>query len=755
MLTGFLLRPLRAWSGAMSKDSSDLFGALLEPPAVRRTVPVLVPMPAPRPYSYAVPEGIAVEPGSVVQVPLGPRQVIGVVWDSGDEGEVDPKKLRPISHVFDCPPLSREMRNFVNWVAAYTLSPPGLVARMALRAPNAFEPEPMVEGLRFVGGEPERMTPARARVLEVASDGFSWTRSGLAHAAGVSSSVIDGLTAQGIFETVFLPPPPVVARPDPEFISSRLEGLQREAADELLASVREKDFSVSLIDGVTGSGKTEVYFEAIAETLRQGKQVLILLPEIALTASFLERFQDRFGAKPAEWHSDLPPRMRERVWRQAVTGEVRVVAGARSALFLPFEDLGLIIVDEEHDPAYKQEDRIYYNARDMAVVRGRIGNFPVVLVSATPSVESQVNGQSGRYTTIHLPTRFGDAALPDLHLVDMRRHPPERGGFLSPVLIRAIAKTIERGEQALLFLNRRGYAPLTLCRVCGHRFQCPQCSSWLVEHRFRGQIQCHQCGYAERTPEACPECGTLDHLVACGPGVERIAEEVERHFPEARTIVLSSDIMGGVKRLRLELEAIAKGEASIVIGTQLVAKGHNFPLMTLVGIVDADLGLANGDPRAAERTFQLLSQVTGRAGRTGLKSHGLLQTYQPQHPVMQAIVSGDAGAFYEREILERERAVLPPFGRLASIIVSADTRHDAETHARGMRQAAPQVQGISVLGPAEAPLALVRGRHRFRLLVHGRRNSDIQGFLRAMLTQGPKERGSIHVQLDVDPQSFL
>jgi primosomal protein N' (replication factor Y) len=613
----------------------------------------------------------------------------------------------------------------------------------------------MVEGLRFVGGEPERLTPARTRVMATAADGAAWTRGGLANAAGVSVSVVDGLIAQGIFETVFLPPPPIVARPDPAFTTPRLEGPQRAAAEELLGAVEAGGFSVSLIDGVTGSGKTEVYFEAIAETLRRGKQVLILLPEIALTASFLERFQSRFGAKPAEWHSDLAPRMREKVWRQAVTGEVRVVAGARSALFLPFEDLGLIIVDEEHDPAYKQEDRVFYNARDMAVVRGRIADFPVVLVSATPSVESRVNGQSGRYSTIHMPTRYGEAALPDLHLIDMRRHAPQRGGFLSPVLLRAVGKTVERGQQALLFLNRRGYAPLTLCRVCGHRFQCPQCSSWLVEHRFRHQLQCHQCGHSERTPEACPECGTLDHLVACGPGVERIAEEVEQHFPEARTIVLSSDLMGGVKRLRLELEAIEKGEADIVIGTQLVAKGHNFPLMTLVGIVDADLGLANGDPRAAERTFQMLSQVTGRAGRTGLKSHGLLQTYQPQHPVMQAIVSGDAGAFYEREIVEREKAVLPPFGRLASIIVSAETRQDAETHARGMRNAAPQVPGIAVLGPAEAPLALVRGRHRFRLLVHGKRSSDMQGFLRAMLAGGPKERGSVHVQLDIDPQSFL
>ncbi|TBN19928.1 primosomal protein N' [Agrobacterium cavarae] len=747
----------------MADDSTDLFGALFGPasgsvkpgnsgPTI--AVPVLVPMPAPGPYSYGVPEDMVVEPGSIVQVPLGPRQVIGVVWDKNDGPPVDPKKLRPITKTFDCPPLREEMRRFIDWVASYTLSPPGLVAKMALRAPAAFDPEPMVEGLRLTEARPERLTPARERVIELAGEGHGWTRSGLAHAAGVSTSVVEGLAKQGVFETVFLPAPPVVAEPDPEYSPARLEGPQRQAAAEILEDVRKGGFAVSLIDGVTGSGKTEVYFEAVAETLRQGKQVLILLPEIALTAAFLDRFQDRFGSRPAEWHSDVSPRMRERVWRQAVTGEVRVVAGARSALFLPFDNLGLIIVDEEHDPAYKQEDRVFYNARDMAVVRARIGDFPIVLVSATPSVESQVNGNSGRYNTIHLHTRFGDAAMPDLHLVDMRRHPPERGGFLSPVLLRGIAKTIEKGEQALLFLNRRGYAPLTLCRVCGHRFQCPQCSSWLVEHRFRSQLQCHQCGYSEPTPDHCPECGTFDHLAACGPGVERIAEEVEKHFPEARTIVLSSDLMG-VKRLRLELEAIVKGEADIVIGTQLVAKGHNFPLMTLVGIVDADLGLANGDPRAAERTFQLLSQVTGRAGRTGRKSHGLLQTYQPQHPVMQAIVSGDAEAFYDREIIEREKAMLPPFGRLASIIVSADSRAEAETHARALRASAPQAPGIMLLGPAEAPLALIRGRHRFRLLVHGKRNSDMQSFLRAMIANGPKERGSIHVQTDIDPQSFL
>ena len=716
--------------------------------------PVLVPMPAERPYTYAVPTGMRVVPGSIVRVPLGPRQVAGIVWDAAVE-RVDAKKLRPIEHVFDCPPIDRAMRRFVDWIAQYTLSPPGMVARMLLRAPEAFDPEPWIEGLQRTMARPDRMTEARSRVLETAEGGLAWTRSGLAHAAGVSSAVIDGLRAQGVFETVRIPPRSVVASPDPAYARPTLMPDQEDAAAMLRAGVAARAFGVILLDGVTGSGKTEVYFEAVAAALDQGKQVLILLPEIALTHAFLERFQDRFGAKPAEWHSDLPPRMRERVWRQVAEGGVRVVAGARSALFLPFRELGLIVVDEEHDPAYKQEDRVFYNARDMAVVRGHIGGFPVVLASATPSVESRVNAQQGRYGRAVLSGRFAEASLPDLKTIDMRRAPPARGGFLSPLLLDQMRRALEKKEQSLLFLNRRGYAPLTLCRVCGHRFGCPVCSAWLVEHRFRGQLVCHHCGHNERRPDACPECGTLDHLVACGPGVERIAEEVVAHFPDARTIVLSSDLMGGVRRLRLELEAIANGEADIVIGTQLVAKGHNFPNMTLVGVVDADLGLANGDPRAAERTFQLLSQVTGRAGRTGKKSQGLLQTFQPDHPVMRAIVSGDAEAFYEREIAERERAALPPFGRLAGVIVSAATRAESEAHARGLRRAAPEASDLFVLGPAEAPLALIGGRHRFRLLIQGERRADMQGFIRAMLADGPKPRGSVRVQVDIDPQSFL
>ncbi|MCB1428721.1 MAG: primosomal protein N' [Nitratireductor sp.] len=720
----------------------------------QQTVSVLLPIPTGRPYTYAAPQGVELQPGDIVQVPLGPRLVAGVVWDDPADA-VDARKLRPVEQKFDCPPLNAEMRDFIKWVADYCIASPGMVLRMVLRTPAAFDPPAPMAGLRFSGIEPERMTGPREAVLELARSGMAWTKSGLAHAAGVSATVVDGLAKAGSFEAVDIAVPPVVAPPEPGHDSPVLSSGQQDAADALRECVTGGGFSATLLEGVTGSGKTEVYFEAVAAALEAGRQVLILLPEIALTPSFLERFEARFGSRPAEWHSELAARKREQVWRQAATGQVRVVAGARSALFLPFCEPGLIVVDEEHDPAYKQEDRVFYNARDMAVVRAHGAGIPVILASATPSLETQANAKSGKYRHVQLPGRYGDALLPDISVIDMRRDAPPAGRFISPRLAAAVGETLASGRQSLLFLNRRGYAPLTLCRVCGHRFECKNCSSWLVEHRFRQQLQCHHCGYNEPVPEACPNCGTLDHLAACGPGVERLAEEVSALFPDARIIVLSSDMLGSVSRLRLELEAIAKGEADIVIGTQLVAKGHNFPLMALVGVVDADLGLANGDPRAAERTFQLLSQVTGRAGRSGEASRGILQTYQPQHPVIQALAAGDSEAFYQRESDHRRLAGLPPFGKLASIIISAASRKEAEDHARQVRKLAPAGNGILVLGPAEAPMALIRGRYRFRLLVHGEKRSDMQAYLRAWLSAAPRERGSVRLQVDVDPQSFL
>ena len=719
---------------------------------------ILIPLALDTAYSYAVPAGLDLAAGDIVQVPLGPRETIGVVW--GLDERASGGNLRPVTGRVEAPPLSESLRKLVDWLARYTLAPKGSALAMALRLPDetARNEAPRI-GVRPSGKPPARQTVARGKVMAVAADGAVRGKSALAKEAGVSLSVVDGLIDDGALETVALMPEPVALPPDPDHPRVPLSEAQAEAAHALIANAAAPAETVTgetvLLEGVTGSGKTEVYFEAVAECVRQGRQALVLMPEIALTAQFLDRFAGRFGVRPATWHSGVGGKRRERLRAGVAAGEVSVVVGARSALFLPFRNLGLIVVDEEHETAYKQEDGVHYHARDMAVVRGRLEDCPVVLASATPSIESLVNAQSGRYRHVTLPGRFGGRSLPSITAIDMRLDKPERGRFLSPPMVAAVKATLAEGDQALLFLNRRGYAPLTLCRACGHRYQCRNCSTWLVEHRFRRALVCHQCGYAERKPEACTECGAFDHLTPCGPGVERIAEEVTELFPDKRIVVLSSDFPGGAERLRQELETVAAGECDIVIGTQLVAKGHNFPHLTLVGVLDADIGLTSGDPRAAERTFQLLQQVTGRAGRGERPGRALVQTYQPEHPVIAALLSGDADRFYEEEIWAREAAGLPPFGRLAALIVSGEEREKAEAHGQALARVADPPAGVTVLGPAEAPLALVRGRWRFRLLVKTERGIDVQSYLRDWLARGPKPRGNLKVAIDVDPQSFL
>ena len=739
-------------------------------PKLEAVADVLVPVAVDIAYSYRVPRGMALAPGDFVTVPLGTRETTGVVWGLRQSASGD--NLKAIAAKRDLPGLAAPLRQFIDWLARWTLAPRGMVLRMGVRAPDSAGPETIRIGVRLAGPPPERVTPARARVIAAAEGGLAFQKSALAEAAAVSTGVIDGLVDEGTLEPVALAQEPVALPPDAGFASLPLEPDQETAAAALRAAVESSAFSVTLLEGVTGSGKTEVYFEAVAEAIRAGRQALIMMPEIALTAQFLDRFAARFGVRPSEWHSGVAARKRARIWQGAASGEVRVVAGARSALFLPFRELGLIVVDEEHEAAYKQEDGVNYHARDMAVVRGRIEACAVVLASATPSIESRVNAQQGRYAHLRLEARFGGRTLPRIAAIDLRKEAAPRGKWISPRLCEAVRETLANKEQALLFLNRRGYAPLTLCQSCGHRFQCPNCTAWLVEHRFRRALVCHHCGHVERRPDACPECQSVDSLTACGPGVERLGEEIAELFPEARTLVLSSDFPGGTERLRRELEDIANGTFDIVVGTQLVAKGHNFPQLTLVGVIDADVGLSSGDPRAAERTFQLLQQVTGRAGRGERAGRGLVQTWQPEHPVMRALLSGDAERFYAEEIRSRERAGLPPFGRLAALIVSGNDRPSAEAHARALARAAHDMPAsdrwrmaavgsmsgadeIMVLGPAEAPIAVVRGRHRFRLLVKAPRSADLQGFLRAMIAAAPPERGGVRVTVDVDPQSFL
>ena len=721
-----------------------------------RVVDILVPVALDQAYSYRVPAGTELAPGDVVTVPLGAREALGVVW--ADNPNPNPRlhnRLKDVSGKLDVPPLKPELRQFVDWVSGYTLASRGMVLRMAMRMGEHLGPARERIGVRLAGPPPQRMTPARARLLRLLGDGLVRAKGEAAQEAGVSAGVVDGLIDEGTLETMVLPPEPLTRPPDPDFRKPDFSLGQLAAADALRTTVEQGGYTVTLLDGVTGSGKTEVYFEAVAENIRRKRQTLILMPEIALTAGFLDRFAERFGARPAEWHSQLQPRRRARTWGAVAANEVEVVVGARSALFLPYADLGLIVVDEEHDPAYKQEDGAHYHARDMAVVRGSIAKIPVVLASATPSVESEVNARRGRYRRIHLPERFGGAHLPQVEPIDMRREGPLRGRFISPRLADAVQISLERKEQALLFLNRRGYAPLTLCRACGFRLQCPNCDAWLVDHRFKRRLVCHHCGFNTPPPAECPKCHATESFAPVGPGVERLEQEAAELFPGARILVLSSDLVDSVERLRAELDDVAHGRFDLVIGTQLVAKGHHFPRLNLVGIVDADLGLGNGDPRAAERTFQLLHQVVGRAGREEGRGVGLLQTHQPEHPVIKALILGDREAFYSSEIELRERTGYPPFGRLASLVISANERHTAESYGRSLVSLSPKEEAVRVLGPAEAPIAVVRGRHRFRLLVKSPRDFNLSSYLRAWLAAAPKPKGSVQLEVDVDPQSFF
>ncbi|MFN0218391.1 MAG: primosomal protein N' [Hyphomicrobium sp.] len=724
-----------------------------------QTLPVLMPVALSQTYDYLIPDGLDIAPGCFVVVPFGPQSRIGVVWDrpQGDQKPVDPKKLKAIATRLDAPPLPEISMRFAEWVSNYTLAPLGMVVRMMMSADAAFEPAKPRFGVRRVEGAPSpaKITPARARALQFADDGLIRSKSELAQLASCSTGVIDGLVMAGSLVDVAIPERGF-SRPNANHAVTTFTDAQAIAVAGLVSAVDAANFSVTLLDGVTGSGKTEVYFEAVARALLADRQTLIMLPEIALTSQFLDRFERRFGAKPVEWHSAISQVERGRIWTGVARGEVRCVVGARSALFLPFSDLGLIVVDEEHDQGFKQDDRVHYQARDMTVVRGRLGDFPIVLSSATPSIESVVNAQSGRYRHVVLPGRYSGVDMPDVQAIDLKKEAPEAGKWLAPRLVAAMAETLARGQQSLLFLNRRGYAPLTLCRGCGHRLECPQCTAWLVEHRFKKRLDCHHCGFSLSLPETCPKCAAPGSLVACGPGVERVAEEVAERFPEARVALLSSDLIPSLIEMRAMIHRIEAREVDIIIGTQIVAKGHHFPDLALVGVVDGDLGLAHGaDPRAGERTFQLLHQVTGRAGRAHSVGRGFVQTHLPEHPVMAAIVAGDRDAFITYEIRSRQTGLLPPYGRLAAIVVSARDKALAERTAREISRLAPQSEKLKVLGPAEAPIAVVRGRYRWRLLVKAPRDADLQGYLRAWEAAIPKLKGDIRITLDVDPYNFL
>ncbi len=745
---------------------------------------------------YAVPDGggpdaLDLGLGDIVEVPLGPRTIVGVVWeaDRWAAREVPDAKLRAVVRRFDVPPMTAGLRRLIEWTGAYYMAPPAAVLRMALSVPSALVAAADVTEYRLAGTGPAmpedgrgtagdrdgspglglrnnigvlahnrnvapgKLTPQRAAAVERLTGRQGSVRE-LARHGGVSEGVIRGMVKAGILRAVAVSPdtPPPV--PDPDFAQPVLSYEQAVAAEDIARAVGLGEFAPFVLDGVTGSGKTEVYFEGIAAALRSGGQTLVLVPEIALTAPWLARFAARFGCAPTPWHSDLRGSERRRAWRAVASGDARVVVGARSALFLPFADLRLIVVDEAHESSFKQDEGVQYHGRDVAVMRASLDHATVVLATATPAIETRVQVARGRYTALKLPTRFGGAQLPRVETIDLRTNPPPRGHWLSPPLVAALRETFVAGEQSLLFLNRRGYAPLTLCRACGERIECPQCTAWLVEHRLTARLQCHHCGYTVPVPKLCPACGAPDSLVPCGPGVERVAEEVARILPDLRVALVTSDTIFSPARAAALVAAVEGREVDLLIGTQLVTKGYHFPDLTLVGVVDADLGLAGGDLRAGERTFQQIAQVSGRAGRGAKPGRVLLQTHQPDARIMRALVEYDAEGFYAAETDARRDLGLPPFGRLAGVVVSGEDDAAVAATARALGRSAPVADGLSIFGPAPAPLAMLRGRHRQRLLVHARRSLDLQAIIAAWL-EGVAVPSSVRVTVDIDPYNFL
>ena len=707
------------------------------------------------PLDYRVPNGMEVMAGSVVAAPLGPRTVVAIVWEPErlPGTDVPAEKLRPLREVLPVQPLATALRRLIEWTADYYCAPLSAVARMALSSGGALKGPAVMTEYRLSGGLPDRMTPQRQTAID-ALEGEQATIRELAGIAGVSDGVLRGLVNQGVLEPVEVdidrPYPP--ARPD--YDAPDLSPEQREAADLFAQAVRDGGFTPFLLDGVTGSGKTETYFEPLAEALTGGRQVLVLLPEIALTEAFLKRFEDRFGAAPVLWHSSLKSTERRRAWRAVAAGTAQVVVGARSALFLPFANLGLIVVDEAHEISFKQDDGVRYNARDVAVMRGAFEKIPVILASATPALESLAMAEAGTYKKVDLPSRFGGAELPSIATVDLTQEKPGRGAWLAEPLVKALEERLDRGEQSLLFLNRRGYAPLTLCRNCGFRLKCPNCSAWMVEHRFSSRLACHHCGHETKPPEKCPECGEPDCLVACGPGVERIADEVAERLPTARVFVATSDTLNSPGRAAEFIAEVEAGAIDVIVGTQLVTKGFHFPELTLVGVVDADLGLEGGDLRAGERTYQQVAQVAGRAGRGEKPGEVLLQTRHPEASVIAALAAGDRDAFYEAETEARRHAGAPPFGRWASIIVSSEEDAEAREAAHRIGGQRPHFDDLVILGPAPAPMALLRGRYRYRFLINARRNVQLQTIIRQWLGEIDHPPG-VRVGVDIDPYSFV
>lgn len=711
-------------------------------------------------YDYRLPR--AADIGTFVSVRVMNRLCVGVIWGVGDSN-LPPEKIRDISVVHDAK-LNITDLQWLKRMSDWTLIPLGMVLRLIINIPDAFSP-PRMEPLYAFNFESDgRMTQQRLAVMDAFSsnDNDAMTIADIQNLAHVSSSVVRNMVKKGVLvpsgeqSKVRQYVPPIYH----DSGDVRLNTEQQHAADIIASSIESGGFSVFLLDGITGSGKTQVYFDSAWRAYKKGKSVLLMMPEIALTAQFMMRFASRFGAPPVIWHSNLTSARRREIWRGVLDGKIKMVVGTRSALFLPWGDLGLIVIDEEHDTSYKQEDMGNYHARDMAILRAKISGIPVVLASATPAAETIENVNVGKYRRLLLTSRYGGAQMPTITTIDLRENRPEnyiindteQSGFLSGPLCDAISETLSAGHQAMLFINRRGFAPIVQCKKCGWTATCPDCSVGMTYHKRLGKLLCHMCGRTAPQNKTCPDCG---HDVSMrGVGLEKIQEEVNIRFPNARTALVSSDIITTRQSLERLVNKMENGEIDIVIGTQILAKGHHFPNLTLVGVVDADMGLFGTDFRAAEHTFQQLFQVAGRAGRGINPGRVLMQTYQPDHPVLTAICSGTRDEFMVADMAGRRAAKMPPYGQLIAVIVECERESVLQKYCAELSVAAPTIVGAKIMGPIAAQIYQIRNWYRMRFLVAGGANAALQPAVSHWLAK-VKQPANIRIKIDVNPINFI
>lgn len=721
---------------------------------------VLLPLPFDEVFDYSSDDTLDI--GQMVVVPFGREELVGVIWKIGKSANIDIKKIKKIISIVDLPHLSVPLMTFIKKTAEYNMAKTGLVLKMVLGQKSNQMPKQKVNlyGLQIKNENLQgiRITEARKAIFKYLENQKEAEKEEIIEATGVSENILNAMIKNG-----FLYKKEVLINEEAKEqiinLSKQvnLTDEQQNAADILVRKV-DNGFSATLLDGVTGSGKTEVYFEAVSETLAKGKQVLVLVPEISLTSQWLKRFENRFGVTPFIWHSEISLKEKAKTWKAIALGKAKVIVGARSALFLPYSNLGIIVVDESHDHSFKQESLVTYQGRDMAILKAHLEKIPVILSTATPDLETVFNVEEGKYDCVKLRKRYAKAVLPEVKIIDLKKDKPQKGtwgvSFIAPTLIEELKKNLEKGEQSMLFLNRRGYAPLMICRDCGYRIQCPHCTAWLAEHRITGELICHHCGYKRYTPKRCPDCSSEDGLTACGPGVERIAEEVKNRFPTARTAILSSDITTNYKAISDVIQKIANKEIDIIIGTQILAKGHNFPDLTLVGVIDADLGLMGTDLRASEQTFQLLAQVSGRAGRGEKKGVVYLQTLYPDNLVLQAVLEHNREKFIEIEKNSRQLLRMPPYGKLCAVIISSQNQQAAEAAAYYLGKAAPNTDFIETLGPAPAPMHLLRGKYRYRLLLKTAKHVNIQEIVKKWISM-VNIKSNVRVDIDINPYSFM